>query len=399
LAENLSIASPLLTPAWPDRHAVAGNRPRVAFPYAEATRRARYAARQHKTDRRTRANDPDRTKGQRMSAIRAAARWAQLAAARLRARHADLAATSAGLCTDPTLAAVLGATPALSLPFLPAPATIVGWGDRPSGRRAARLAARTGARLLRVEDGFLRSARREDPALSLILDDVGLYYDASAPSRLEQLIAAGPADPARARRLLRAWRDHGLSKITRLPACTVTLPPRYVLVLDQLVGDASVSGGLAYPGTFDRMLQAARIEFPGLPIVLKTHPDTALRGRRSHFDPTRVPRVVAVTEACDPAPLIRGAEAVYTVTSQGGFEALLLGRPVRTFGMPFYAGWGLTTDDLAAPPRRGKATLEALAHAALIDYARYIDPDTLRPATVEATIARLARPKAATQAA
>jgi capsular polysaccharide export protein len=108
---------------------------------------------------------------------------------------------------------------------------------------------------------------------------------------------------------------------------------------------------------------------------------------------------VAVAEACDPAPLIRGAEAVYAVTSQGGFEALLHGRPVRTFGMPFYAGWGLTTDDLAPPPRRGTATLEALAHAALADYARYVDPDTGRATSVEATIARLARPKAATQAA
>jgi capsular polysaccharide export protein len=334
-----------------------------------------------------------------MRAPRLAARWLRLAAARLRAPRAEIAATSADLCADPALAAALGTAPALSLPVLPAPATIVGWGDRPSSRRAARIAARTGARLLRVEDGFLRSARREDPALSLIVDDVGLHTDARHPSRLEALIAQGPTDRDRARRLVGAWRDHGLSKITRLPSCTLQLPPRYVLVLDQLVGDASVEGGLAHPGSFDRMLQAARIEFPGLPIVLKTHPDTALRGRRSHFDPARVPRAVAIAEACDPAPLIRGAEAVYTVTSQGGFEALLHGRPVRTFGMPFYAGWGLTTDDLAAPPRRGPATLEALVHAALVDYARYADPDTGRPTTVEATIARLARPGVATQAA
>jgi capsular polysaccharide export protein len=334
-----------------------------------------------------------------MSGLDAAIRWGRLAAAGLRTPRAEIAATSAELCASPVLGAVLGATPSLSLPFFPAPATIVGWGNSRSGRLAARRAARTGARLVRVEDGFLRSARREDPALSLVIDDLGLYCDASAPSRLEELIAEGPANPARALRLLRAWREHGLSKITRLPTCTVQLPPRYVLVLDQLVGDASVAGGLAHPGSFDRMLQAARLEFPGLPIVLKTHPDTALRGRRSHFDPTRVPRVVAVTEACDPAPLIRGAEAVYTVTSQGGFEALLLGRPVRTFGMPFYAGWGLTTDDLAAPSRRGQATLEALVHAALVDYARYVDPETCRPTTVEATIARLARPKSVTQAA
>ena len=34
-----------------------------------------------------------------------------------------------------------------------------------------------------------------------------------------------------------------------------------------------------------------------------------------------------------------------------GFEALLWGKPVRCFGMPFYAGWGLTRDELPAPAR------------------------------------------------
>jgi capsular polysaccharide export protein len=324
-----------------------------------------------------------------------AARWAALAAARLATRSPGLGATSAALCADPAVAAALGAAPVLALHGLPAPPRIAGWGASASGRRAARLAARTGAQLLLLEDGFLRSARREDPPLSIVIDDLGLYHDARRPSRLERQIAADPADPARAQRLVQLWRDRGLSKIARLPPCTLPLPPRYVLVLDQLMGDASVAGGLAHPGSFDRMLEAARAEFPQLPLVLKTHPDTALRGRRSHFAAARVAPVVAVTEACDPAPLIAGAEAVYTVTSQGGFEALLHGRPVRSFGMPFYAGWGLTDDDLPPPPRRGKASLEALAHAALVDYPRYLDPDTGRLTTVEATMDRLARPAAA----
>jgi capsular polysaccharide export protein len=323
-----------------------------------------------------------------------AARWAALAGARLAARPPGLGATSAALCADPAVAAALGAAPALVLPGLPAPPVIVGWGASASGRRAARRAARTGAQLLLLEDGFLRSARREDPPLSIVIDDLGLYHDARRPSRLERQIAADPADPVRARRLARLWRDRSLSKIAGLPACTAPLPPRYVLVLDQLMGDASVAGGLAHPGSFDRMLAAARAEFPQLPLVLKTHPDTALLGRRSHFAASRIPQVVAVTEACDPAPLIAGAEAVYTVTSQGGFEALLHGRPVRCFGMPFYAGWGLTEDDLPPPPRRGKASFEALVHAALVDYPRYLDPDTGRLTTVEATMERLARPAA-----
>ena len=58
-----------------------------------------------------------------------------------------------------------------------------------------------------------------------------------------------------------------------------------------------------------------------------------------------------------------------------GFEALLWGRPVHCFGMPFYAGWGLTQDRHPSPTRRQHgASLEALVHACLIDSVRCIDP-------------------------
>ncbi len=332
-----------------------------------------------------------------MTTIANAARWTALAAARVVAPRPLLAATSADLCADPGLAALMGARPALALRGLPPAATVLGWGHRASGRRAIRMAARADARHLLVEDGFLRSHLPGDPPLSYVFDDLGIYYDATQPSRLERLVAEGPADPARALAALHLWRTRGLSKITGLPPCRVALPPRYVLVLDQLVGDASVAGGLAHPGCFDRMLHAARAEFPRLPIVFKSHP--AAGRRRGHFDARRLSRVIPVAMPCHPAPLIAGAEAVYTVTSQGGFEALLHGRPVRTFGMPFYAGWGLTDDDLAAPARRGAAPLEALVDAALLRYPRYVDPRAGRETTLEATADRLAAPPAPAQAA
>jgi capsular polysaccharide export protein len=74
--------------------------------------------------------------------------------------------------------------------------------------------------------------------------------------------------------------------------------------------------------------------------------------------------------------LIEQAEALYVVTSQMGFEGLLWGKRVRTFGMPFYAGWGLTQDELPRPDRRRPVPLENLVHAALVDYPRYVDPET-----------------------
>jgi capsular polysaccharide export protein len=73
-----------------------------------------------------------------------------------------------------------------------------------------------------------------------------------------------------------------------------------------------------------------------------------------------------------------------------GFEALLRGLPVTTYGAPFYAGWGLTTDRSDVPPRRrARPSIEALAHATLIDYPRYFDPKTGLPCPVEIAVLRL----------
>ena len=74
------------------------------------------------------------------------------------------------------------------------------------------------------------------------------------------------------------------------------------------------------------------------------------------------------------------------MTSQVGFEALIWGKKVKCFGMPFYAGWGLTEDVLPAPKRRKKVSLEQLVYAALVKYPIYRDPETDKLTTVEKTI-------------
>jgi capsular polysaccharide export protein len=74
-----------------------------------------------------------------------------------------------------------------------------------------------------------------------------------------------------------------------------------------------------------------------------------------------------------------------------GFEALLRGVSVTTFGAPFYAGWGLTTDLGKIPARRNaRPSLAALAHAALIAYPRYFDPVSRLPCPPEVALDRLA---------
>src|ERR1700744_433582 len=63
---------------------------------------------------------------------------------------------------------------------------VLAWGMRPSASRACAYAEKHGLAVWRIEDGFLRSMGlgKVDPPLSIVLDDLGIYLDASRPSRL-----------------------------------------------------------------------------------------------------------------------------------------------------------------------------------------------------------------------
>ncbi len=266
---------------------------------------------------------------------------------------------------------------------LPGPGDgVVVWGRSPHAWRGERVAAARGLPLVRLEDAFLRSVRpgrSGAPTLGLMVDPVGVHFDASAPSRLERLLdLVDPGDRAlmaRAADGIARLRAADLSKYTLHDPALPGPAPGYVLVADQIRGDASVRHSGAPGGVFARMLEAARDENPGARIVIRTHPETALGLRPGHYGPDDA-RDGAVIEAGAVSPwrLLDGAAAVYTVSSQIGFEAILAGHSPRVFGQPFYAGWGLSRDD-RPPPRRGRTlTAEALFAAAMIQAPLWYDP-------------------------
>ena len=299
------------------------------------------------------------------------------------------------LWRQPHLAALLG-MPLIANPLLlrkKRVAACAGWGLKLSGRVAARRAARMGLPCLRLEDGFLRSVEPglAHAPLSIVVDDLGVYYDATQPSRLESQIAKrlSTDESARAQSLIGAWRAARVSKYNHSREYAGVLPERYVLVVDQSFGDASIRYGKAGPESFERMLRAALDENPETPVLMKIHPDVFAGRKRGYFDVAAsksIPRVQVLGEDVHPVSLIEGAAAVYVVTSQMGFEGLLWGKRVRAFGMPFYAGWGLTRDELPAPARRRPVSLESLVHAALVEYPRYLDPETGKRCEVERLI-------------
>ena len=277
-------------------------------------------------------------------------------------------------------------------------------GPARDGRRAMVWAAKADTApdgAVRVEDGFLRSRGLGAdlvPPLSLVCDDLGIYYDPSRDSRLERMIAARaalrPDQAARARALMAALVARGLSKYNLGQDApdlrALAAGRRVVLVPGQVEDDASIRLGAGDVRTNAALLAAARAGNPDAFVVYKPHPDVEA-GLRPGALPEAEGIADLVVTGADPAALMSQVDAVWTMTSLLGFEALIRGRQVVTLGAPFYAGWGLTDHRGPALPRRqAHVTLEGLVHAALIDYPRYRDPVSGLPCPVEVAVERLA---------
>jgi capsular polysaccharide export protein len=257
------------------------------------------------------------------------------------------------------------------------------WGRSPTAWRGERLAARLGLPLVRAEDAFLRSLHpgrvAGEPPLGLILDPVGVHFDSRAPSRLEQILQTGDLQNSnildQAAQAIARIRHLHLSKYNNHDSDLPCPDPGYVLVVDQTRGDASIAHGGASAASFGQMLARALADHPTARIVIRSHPETAAGLRPGHFGPADAGgRVTLLTEPVSPHALIAGAAAVYTVTSQLGFEAILHGHRPQVLGQPFYAGWGLTADAHPLPRRTRRLTPEALFAGAMLAAPLWYDP-------------------------
>lgn len=270
---------------------------------------------------------------------------------------------------------------------------VIGWGLRPSTVRARAYAQKHQLPYIALEDGFLRSLGlgvKGYPPFSLVYDDIGIYYDTTCPSRLEKLLLEKPLQDQEqiklAERALSQILTYRLSKynhaldFSEIPSAK----EKIVLVIDQTFGDMAVKYGQASEVDFNKMLETAISENPEAQIWVKTHPDVLSGKKKGYLTdlPQYAENVRIITEDVNPASLIKWCEKVYCVTSQMGFEALLLGKKVVTFGIPWFAGWGVTDDRnssiqvLVQQERRQARSLLQLFYAAYFDYSRYINPNT-----------------------
>ena len=309
---------------------------------------------------------------------------------------------NAGFLTQPRIRRILElAGHELRLGVPGAADRIAVWGHSPYAARGEAMARQTGAALVRIEDAFLRSVhpgRDGDPPLGLVIDSRGMHFDPAQPSDLEVLLATHPLDDTAlldaARGAMARLAEADLSKYNVHDRDAALPAPGYVLIIDQTRGDASVTQGRADSNTFREMLFHATQDNPGARFVIKTHPETQAGHRPGYFDAATLELapgadITLLDTAVSPRALLEGAVAVYTVSSQMGFEAILAGHRPHVFGQPFYAGWGLSEDFTPVIRRQRRLTRAQLFAAAMILYPVWYDPCRDRLCSLDEAISAL----------
>lgn len=283
-------------------------------------------------------------------------------------------------------------------------AIFYGWGRKPSGQQAVELASKFKGKFKLLEDGFIRSVGlgvEGAKLLSVVEDDFGIYYDATQPSQLEHILATSEFSTkiiCEARWCIDFIISNHICKYNNAPDITTAQVQKYelqnnsnILIIAQTHGDASLEYGLANQFSTLDMINAAINENSNSNILLKIHPDVLSGKKKSDIDIANLPsQIKIISENINPISLLKHITKVYTKTSAMGFEALMCGCECVCFGVPFYAGWGLSDDRAQIPSRRNKKlNLEQLFAGAYILYAKYIDPYSGAPTTLKRVLPQI----------
>ncbi|WP_373976108.1 hypothetical protein NT239_04845 [Chitinibacter sp. SCUT-21] len=276
---------------------------------------------------------------------------------------------------------------------VPSAATLVVWGMRDVSACQPRLAS-----LIRVEDGFLRSVGLGADLirpLSWVLDRQGIYYNSQQTSDLEQLLNEFEFDAdllQRADRLQAQILATGLTKYN-VGIAKWTRPSTascVILVPGQVESDASLAFGATGLRRNIDLLRAVRLANPHAWLIYKPHPDVVAGLRAQGADEE------TAAQYCDEilvdvamGALLPLVDEVHVLTSLTGFEALLRGKRVVCYGAPFYAGWGLTQDQLTISRRTRVLSSRELFACSLLVYPSYFDRASRQMISAEQALAEL----------
>ncbi len=284
--------------------------------------------------------------------------------------------------------------------------TILVWGLRDNGV-LDNIAKADGCRVIRVEDGFIRSlSLGSDLTMpySLVFDDTGIYFNPKQSSSLETIlnsISLNNTQKKRAAALIDSLIKNRISKynissnrnsISEILG-QASMKQHIILVPGQVEDDASVIYG-AEGMNNEKLLIEARKARPDSFIIYKPHPDVVAGNRKGEVSKDILKKCCdLVVEDISVSDILDICDEVHTITSLVGFEALVRSKAVYTYGIPFYAGWGLSRDREECKRRDREISLEELVYGTLILYPRYISPKNNSLCEAEETLEELAKVK------
>ncbi len=284
---------------------------------------------------------------------------------------------------------------------------VVAWSSRLEAHHETQCAA-AGVPLYRIEDGFVRSVGLGAgfvTAASLAVDGRGIYYDATRPSDLEHLMETAELDDAQTNEGAGIRAEILAARLTKYNLAGTGQPMDMpndrpvVLVVGQVADDASILKTLspdidpaAEQNVNEQLLAQTRARHPDAFIIYKPHPDVVSNLRAGHVPDTVAVRFAdAVVADANIIEVIERADRLVTISSLAGFEALLRGKQVTCYGMPFYAGWGLTEDLTTCPRRTRRRNLDEMVYIAFNQYTRHMHPYTRAECTIHELIEALRR--------
>lgn len=271
------------------------------------------------------------------------------------------------------------------------PDIYLGWGAKKYALRAKKAAEQNHKPFHFLEDGFLRSlypSHISQNPLSVIYDRKGAYYDYKICSDLEDLIKNTDLTEGQEKEAFAAIdyiKSNKLSKyvIGSDPIeehVTEDFDENAVLILDQTFGDASLEYGGIKKRDLVNIENDILRHYGDRKIFLKTHPDVIAGKKKGCFEKLYHHQNVKIINNISLTTLLEKKPKVIALTSLSGFEALLYDCDVTLYGLPWYAGYGLTEDkhkDAEALSLRRKAMpLSHLFYVAYMKYPIYLDPNT-----------------------
>lgn len=266
-------------------------------------------------------------------------------------------------------------------PFLNKKTIVLGWGYQEETEDLFKLSKKNNLNFHRLEDGFIKSyisGEEDSLSHSIVMDKKGMYYNTSSENDFKELCLKVPfkkKSEEEVSEIINRIIVNSVSKYNKEKnKSSLEVKGKNVLLISQVKGDSSLKFGKVEDiSTEDILKDIKEREGTNTNIYVKIHPGSLLEGKESSIDLDKCKEAgcLFIEGEYDNFNLLKKFDAIYTKTSQLGFESLLLGKPTYVYGIPYYSQYGLTNDLNKEAKLIKNLTKEELFYFAYIEYSFY----------------------------